>query len=160
MSGISEQTWQIEKAIAQHEIATTGHLPTGNDLGGRFWDMVSSHYEVAKNTGHLARFDYYHCPFVVNVETTAHTTVTPVVQPTTPVAPAMPYVPPVTPITVVPPIYHTPVAPYCPVVPVTPGPTPVPSAVPEPSSLVLALPIVFVTGAYLVWKRMLRFAAI
>ena len=157
MSGISEQTWMIEKAIAQHEIATTGHLPTGNDLGGRFWDMVSTHYEVAKNTGHLARFDYYHCPFVVNVETVAHTTVLPVIHPTTP------YVPPVTPITVVPPIYQAPVAPCVPVVPVTPecpiGP-PGPSAVPEPSSLVLALPIVFVTGAYLVWKRMLRFAAV
>ena len=157
MSGISEQTWQIEKAIAQHEIATTGHLPTGNDLGGRFWDMVSNHYEVAKNTGHLARFDYYHCPFVVAVETTAHTTAP------SPIPHETPYVPPVTPITVVPPIYQTPVAPCVPGVPVTPespiGP-PGPSAVPEPSSLVLALPIVFVTGAYLVWKRMLRFATV
>ena len=154
MSGISEQTWMIEKSIAQHELATTGHLPTGNDLGGRFWDMVSSHYKTAVDTGHLARFDYYHCPFVISVETSAHTPVLPVIHPTTP------YVPPVTPVTVVPPIYQTPVNPGVPVTPVNPGAPYCPSAVPEPSSLMMALPIVFVTGAYLVWKRMLRFAAV
>jgi hypothetical protein len=157
MSGISEQTWKIEKEIAQQSLASTGRLPTGDQLGGKFWDMVDTHYETAVRTDHLARFDYYHCPFVISVETSAHTPVLPVTHPTTP------YVPPVQPVPPVPPVCHNPVPPSHPGHPGTPGGMPggpIGSAVPEPSSLMLALPIVFVTGAWLVWKRMLRFAAV
>jgi hypothetical protein len=117
MSGISEQTWMVEKSIAEQSLDMTGHLPTGNELGGKFWDMVGSHYELAKDTGNLARFDHYHCPFVIAVETASHTPS---------VSIATPYVPPE---------QHTPVPqPICPVPTPTPHPGH-PGAVPEPSSI-------------------------
>lgn len=131
MSGISKQTWMIEKHIAQQSLDLTGRLPTGNQLGGRFWDMVDSHYENAVATGHLARFDYYHSPFVIAVETSAHTIVLPAPPP------ASHYVPPEQHVTVHQPVPTTPVPPphYG-----HPGPSGG-HAVPEPSSVLLALPM-------------------
>ena len=141
VSGISEQTWMVEKAIAQESLDVTGHLPTGNELGGRFWDMVNVHYEVAKDTGHLARFDYYHCPFVIAVETSAHTTVLPTKHPETS------YTPPQPPHVPTPTLYTTiPTPPHS----GAPG-VPERHAVPEPQSLLLALPMFAVL--FLRWMR-------
>src|SRR5271157_4215273 len=72
MGYISTETWTVEKTVAEQSLATTGHLPTGNELGGRFWDLVDQHYESAVETDHLARFEFYHGPLVTCWETEAH----------------------------------------------------------------------------------------
>ncbi len=66
---ITPSAWAAEKLIAERSLTNTGHLPTGDELGGKFWDMVRTHYIQAVDTGHLARFEANHCPFVDEHET-------------------------------------------------------------------------------------------
>jgi hypothetical protein len=61
---ITPAAWRAEKQIAERSLSDTGHLPTGDELGGRFWDMVHTHFIEAVDTGHLARFEADHCRFV------------------------------------------------------------------------------------------------
>lgn len=65
MSYISEETWQIQKHLAQKSLDSTGHLPEDGQPGGRFWDMVRQHYLFdVKTTGNDHRFLSNHCHFV------------------------------------------------------------------------------------------------
>ena len=65
MGKISEQTWMIEKNLAEQSLATTGHLPSGNQVGARFWSMVENHYmQDVATTGNDSRFLRNHCHFV------------------------------------------------------------------------------------------------
>ena len=65
MSYISEETWQVEKHLAIKSLDSTGHLPENGQSGGRFWDMVRTHYlNDVKTTGNDHRFLENHCRFV------------------------------------------------------------------------------------------------
>jgi len=109
---ITPAAWHEEKIVAEKSIACTGHLPTGDELGGKFWDMVRSHYVQAVDTGHLARFEANHCPFVDEHEST-------------------PIVPQPIPMNAPPSVTGT-----CQSMPMPPG-SPGSGSVPEPSSIVL-----------------------
>ena len=102
--------WIAEEKIAEPYAASHhGLLPDT-----AFWDMVTTHFEQALDTGHKARFEYYHGPLVTEQEeTNINAYIPPVISP-----------PVISPPVISPPVCHE-------------GPSPPPhgGAVPEPSSL-------------------------
>lgn len=124
MGLITEETWAIERHLAEKSLDISGCLPTGKEPGGRFWDLIDIHYENAVNTGNLNRFLHNHCRFVNRVETERHLhhSVFPSIPsiPLKPCIPGAPVIPPETPCVSVVPPHH----PNCCAV-----------AAPEPSSL-------------------------
>jgi|SRR5271166_2235935 len=121
MSGISLKVWEAEERV----VADNGGIIPDTP----FWNMVSSHFDNALETGNLARFEHYHGPMVTAQEEQLHAFRQPPVN--------------VEPIKVTPPpiVTHTPIV-TCP--PVTTHPSivthhpiagaPHSGTVPEPSS--------------------------
>ena len=116
---ITPEVWAIEKNLAIESIDTTGHLPEGNQVGAKFWWMIRERYVNAVDTGHLARFDHYHCTFVDRVESQFPMTTAP---PTLCITLVVPVTPPPS---------H-PVTPSCPILSPPGGGA---NAIPEPASL-------------------------
>ena len=89
---LSQATLHHEAVVGHEHLMKFGDLPTGNEPGGHFWDWVRGRYDVAVDTGHLARFEFYH-PVITPWLQKDHETRFPVV----PVPKPPPYCPSVVP---------------------------------------------------------------